>query len=50
MPDITQTYGDSDIILVHIICQLVFAAVLWEKLSEMFATVISLQYALLPSQ
>jgi len=31
------------------LCQLVFAAILWVKLSEMFATVISLKYALLAS-
>jgi len=32
------------------LCQLVFAATLWVKLSEMFVTVISLKYALLASQ
>ena len=31
------------------LCQLVFAAILWVKLSEMFATVISLKYAFLAS-
>jgi len=31
------------------LCPLVFAAIMWVKLSEMFATVISLKYALLSS-
>jgi len=37
--------GDSDVYL----CQLVFAAILWVKISEMFITVTSLKYALLVS-
>ena len=31
-----NTYGDSDIILCHFVCQLVFAAILWVKLIETF--------------
>ena len=37
--------GDSDVISI----QLVFVAILWVKLLEMFATVISPKYALLAS-
>ena len=33
--------------LAHPVCQLIFAAILWVKLREMFVTVLSLRYALL---
>ena len=43
-----NTIGDGDIILFHIyLCQLVSAFILLVKLSEMFATLMSLKCALL---
>jgi len=43
---ITYTQGDSDYSFVPYLCQLVFAAILWVELLEMFVTAMSLKYAL----
>jgi len=39
-----HTQGDSDV--VPYLCQLLSAAILWVKLREMFATLMSLKYSL----
>jgi len=45
------TKGDSGVILFHIIlCQLIFAAMSWVKLFELFVTVVALRHALSLSQ
>jgi len=46
------TLGDSEVVIVPYLCQLVFAAISYivETLIEMFFTVIALKYALLVSQ
>ena len=46
-PAASYTYCDSDVISIHICIPAVLATILWVKLSEMFATLMSLKYALM---